>query len=415
MKSAQVTLNFGRFGWLLIAMLSTVTVAPACAADVNLQFEFASDSSNPGKKEFTNKTPVTGLCAEMPLTFSCGPEGGKGSSKIDVTIGGRIPNPAVDNIVQFKIPELRSFFVKGADGREYPVKLKITGVAARYDLSPSTVTSITGNPPPGGHIDLWMGGMFADAPPPCSSVQLENGMHPSQYRFVWHGNPGVICGKRKRIAFIPIPIMKLDSLSIVYQLDTPNPFEMVAGTYEGVTTYRMREDFNPGGYLQPSRPSFDVKVTLKVNHTFRVSLDSNDRKYDIQPDGGWPAWNDQGRPVKWLSSKYIAFNLETTSPFTMRVLCQFPSGGNNCGLKNSQNDSVGVGAWVSLPQGVTDDAGAPVRDKYLNVSWYDKFKVSGYVSGRGTLRFKMSPSEMAKMKTGTMYSGTVTVVWDSDI
>lgn len=78
MKSAQVTLNFGRFGWLLIAMLSTVTVAPACAADVNLQFEFASDSSNPGKKEFTNKTPVTGLCAEMPLTFSCGPEGGEG-------------------------------------------------------------------------------------------------------------------------------------------------------------------------------------------------------------------------------------------------------------------------------------------------------------------------------------------------
>lgn len=384
MKSAQVTLNFGRFGWLLIAMLSSVTVAPACAADVNLQFEFTSDSSNPGKKEFTNKTPVTGLCAEMPGGVYCGPEGGKGSSKIDVTLQDNraLPLTPEHNYVQFKIPELRSFYVKSADGREYPVKLKITGVAARYDLSPSTVLSLTGARPPLGHSNLWGGGYFDNMPAPCTSTFLDGGTDNSKYRFVWYSGPGNICGKKISRYGLRIPKFKLDSLSILYQLDTPNPFDMAAGTYESVIIYRMREDFDPGISLEPSRGSFDVKVTLKVNHTFRVSLNSNARKYGIQPQGGWRAWNDRGRPVTPLESIGIFFNLETTSPFTMRVYCEFIVA-SDCGLKNPQNKLVPVHTLVSLPYGVTDEAGSQPNEKRLTVSKAEKFKVSGYVSNGG--------------------------------
>lgn len=415
MKSAQVTLSFGRFGWLLIAMLSSVTVAPACAADVNLQFEFTSDSSNPGKKEFTNKTPVTGLCAEMPGAFSCGPEGGKGSSKIDVTLDRKdgILHPAY-NLVQFKIPELRSFYVKSADGREYPVKLKITGVAARYDISPSTVMSITGKPPPRGHSDLWQGGAIENVLLPCSSTLLDNGMHPSQYRFVWYSGPGNICGKKLAPNLSAFPRLKLDSLSIVYQLDTPGPLEMAAGTYEGVTTYRMRDDFDPGIFMQPSRASFDVKVTLKVNHAFRVSLLSDNRKHELTPSSGWADWNNKGRPVTLLDTSYIIFSLETSSPFTMKLYCEVTLQ-SDCGLKTAQNATVKVRTLVSLPNGVTNEEGRPVSRQQLSALTPWKYKVSRYVSSHGELKFEILAAEMAKMKIGTMYSGTVTVVWDSDI
>jgi len=345
----------------------------------------------------------------------CGPEGGKGSSKIDVTLerkdGFHIPG---NNFVQFKMPALRSFYVKSAAGKEYPVKLKITGVAARYDISPSTVMSITGKPPPRGHSELWQGGDIGNVPVPCSSTLLDNGMHPSQHRFVWYSGPGNTCGKKLAPNLLAFPKLKLDSLSIVYQLDTPDPLEMAGGTYEGVTTYRMGEDFDPGIFLQPSRASFDVKVTLKVNHTFRVTLDDNNRKYEIQPSGGWPRWNDSGRPVTSLVSQEIGFNLQTTSPFTTRAYCEFTLG-SACALKNSQHDLVGLVGMLSFPQGVLDETGGQVRQKYISVSKPDKYKVSGYVSGRGQLRFIIQSQTMAKMKAGTTYSGTVTVVWDSDI
>lgn len=392
---------------LLVAVLAGAA-GTACAADVDLDFEFVPDAGNPNNKMFTNKSAITGICAQQPDKCAAP---NTGSSQVNVRFDS---GPIYDfraNTIQFRMPSPNKFWVKGANGKEYSVTLHIRGVGARYDLSPATVLSLTGKPPPEGHKALWAGGWFEAVNAPCRAIPgLDSGMSMGFYSFFWYGPEGSVCGKKTMFS---LPRLLLDSMNFIYEIDTPNPYEMDAGLYEGVIFYNVASEFDPGYFLKPYKALIEVKVSLRVTHVLRVFIVGGN-KVVLLPPGGWDHWESTGRPPTLLHGK-TEFLLEASSPFTVKLQCEVPLIGD-CGLKSSTGKIIKLGTFFYPPEGVMDEAGGSEFSYRLSAWKPRKFSVSKYVSGAmGSLSFEIPASAFPSMQTGTTYSGTVTVIWDSQV
>lgn len=390
---------------LLVAFLAGAA-GIACAANVDIDFEFVPDGGAPNKK-FINKSSITGICAEHPDKCAA-PH--TGSSKVNVRFNSGPIYDLRENTVQFRIPSASRFSVKGVNGKQYSVTLHIRGVGARYDLSPATVLSITGKNPPEGHKSLWAGGWFQDINAPCRAVPgLDSGNSMGFYSFFWYGPEGAVCGKKTRYS---LPRLFLDSMNFIYEVDTPNPYEMDAGIYEGLINYNVATEFEPGYFLTPYQSNISVKVTLRVTHVLRVNIFGGN-KVVLSPPSGWDNWESSGRPPTLLYGK-TDFRLDASSPFTVKLQCEVTLIGD-CGLKNTTGKIVKIGTFFYPPEGVMDDAGGSEFSYRLSAFKPKKFNVSKYVSAMGWLSFEIPASAFPSMQTGTTYSGTVTVIWDSQV
>jgi hypothetical protein len=391
---------------LLIALL-VGAAGIACAADVDIDFDFVPDTSTPNNKNFTNKSSITGICAEHPDKCSA-PH--TGSSKVNVRFNSGSIYDFRYNTVQFRIPSPSRFSVKGVNGNQYPVTLHIRGVGARYDLSPATVLSLTGNPPPDGHKSLWVGGWFDDINAPCRAVPgLDSGSSMGFYSFFWYGPEGAVCGKKVRYS---LPRLFLDSMNFIYEIDTPNPYEMEAGIYEGLITYNVATEFEPGYFLKPYQSQISVKVTLKVTHVLRVDFFLGD-KVELIPVGGWGRWESIGRTPNVLYGE-APFHLNVSSPFTVKLQCGV-SLFSDCALKNTSGKIVKIDTFFAPPEGVMDGAGGSESRYKLSALLPKKFNISKYVSNFGKLYFEIPASRIPVMEAGTTYSGAITVIWDSQV
>jgi hypothetical protein len=393
--------------WLLVAALAGAA-GVACAADVDIDFDFVPDTGAPYNKKFTNKSPNTGICAEHPDKCAA-PH--TGSSKVNVQFVSGSIYFFRDNTIQFKIPPPKRIWVKNTKGKEYPVNVHIRGVGARYDLSPATVLSRTGKNPPEGHKSLWAGGWFEDINAPCRAAPgLDSGMSMVFYSFFWFGPGGAVCGKKTKYS---LPRLYLDSMNFIYELETPSPYEMDAGIYEGLTDYNVASEFDPGYFLKPDQSTISLKVTLRVTHVLRVNLYTGN-KVVLSPPGGWDRWESNGRPPTLLQGQ-TDFRLDASSPFTVKLRCELPLVSGNCGLKSTRGKIVRLDTYFNAPKGVMDDTGGSVVSYRLSEWTPQKFKVSKYVSDYGRLSFEIPASRVPSMETGTTYSGTVTVIWDSQV
>ncbi|WP_350599827.1 hypothetical protein [Pseudomonas sp. 65/3-MNA-CIBAN-0223] len=396
------------FRWLLIATFAGAAGVSG-AADVDVELEFVPDAGTPNNKYFTNKTPLTGICAEYPDKCAA-PH--TGSSKVNVRFNSGPIYDFRENTVQFRIPSASRFSVKGVNGKQYPVTLHIRGVGARYDLRPATVLSLTGKNPPEGHKSLWVGGWFQDVNAPCRAVPgLDSGKSMGLYNFFWYGPEGAVCGKKTRYS---LPGLYLDSMNFIYEVDTPNPYEMEAGIYEGLITYNVAREFEPGYFLTPYQTNISVKVTLRVTHVLRVNFYLG-YKVELVPAGGWDRWESMGRTPTVLSGD-APFQLNVSSPFTVKLQCGVPHF-SDCALKNSSGKIVRLDTFFTPPEGVIDDAGGSQYPfKYrLSALAPKKFNVSQYVAHFGKLYFQIPASRVPTMEAGTTYSGNVTVIWDSQV
>lgn len=390
---------------LLVAVLAGAA-GIACAANVDIDFEFVPDKGAPDKK-FTNKSPITGICAEHPDKCAA-PH--TGSSKVNVRFNSGPIYDLRENTVQFRIPSASRFSVKGVNGKQYSVTLHIRGVGARYDLSPATVLSITGKNPPEGHKSLWVGGWFQDINAPCRAVPgLDSGKSMGLYNFFWYGPEGAVCGKKTRYS---LPGLYLDSMNFIYEVDTPNPYEMDAGIYEGLINYNVATEFEPGYFLTPYQSNISVKVTLRVTHVLRVNIFGGN-KVVLSPPGGWDQWESSGRPPTFLLGQ-TGFHLDASSPFTVKLRCEMTLF-SDCALKSTTGKLVKLDTFFQAPAGLIDEAGGWVPVYKLSALIPKKFKVSNYLSAPGRLSFEIPASRVPSMETGTTYSGTVTVIWDSQV
>uniref|UniRef100_UPI003F5848FB hypothetical protein n=1 Tax=Pseudomonas grandcourensis TaxID=3136736 RepID=UPI003F5848FB len=407
----------------LFLALSTAPLF-AVAASMDIQAKFSPDPANPLVNKFINTTPSTGYCFDFytsceflrifslrtPITFS--------SSN---PIPGRHSDPRQG--AMFKVPaEWRTFTVskvggEGATSSEaVEVKVRIAGIGTRYRLSASA-SDLVGRLD-GEHHILWSGLNWRTPSAPSVGTSV-SGHIPTEFNVFWLTPVGGTCTKT---AAYTIPAFEYLRFDFGYVLETPEPLKMSQGIYTGSITYQIgpHGDFDMGDNMLPSESNLTLNFTLEVQHTLKVEIPPGGNHIELEPQGGWQAWLNQGRkPVRLFRDQ--TFNISASSRFKMLLECQYLAG-NACGLRDTESAHlVPLNTSVSLPYGLADAAGQTVNRRPLRLDGggTELFQPGFYLDRKpGTLHFEIAREQVESMLSEGVrktYSGDVTVIWDSEV
>jgi hypothetical protein len=374
--------------------------------------------------KFINETPVTGHCQLQPEFCN---ERGLFSllMPIDfvsvISIEAKHSDPRKG--AMFRVPSQWQVLRVRNDGTgEYSdLEVRIASIGGRYIL-PDTAENLVGEGEPtsvqGWHTRLW-GDWTWGPPAPC---QATGGMYtaPSNRTFFWMTPSANACAATANYL---IPTLTYDRMQIGYELRTPNPLGMSSGLYFGDWTYTVGPgmDFDMGDIMQPSDSTLTLNFTLEVQHTLKVEIPPGGNRVELVPQGGWQAWLTQGRkPTRLFRDQ--TFNVSSSSRFKMNLDCQYSTDGNRCSVRDPVTDHfVPLDVSVTLPNGLVDATAQPVSRQPLrrDGGGTELFQPRFYVDRKpGTLHFEIPPDEVAEMiRPGQQrqYSGSVTVIWDSEV
>ncbi|TFW42956.1 hypothetical protein [Pseudomonas fluorescens] len=390
--------------------------SPAVAFVQEITAMFRPNPSDANQNRFTNTTPVSGYCQSypsqcyemfsirLPITASGGPLEANPSDPRKTAL--------------WKVPaQWREVSVTNTQGETQTVEIRISGIGSTYGLDRHAAELVGGGVPAiTAHQKLWVGSSWVNAASPCrySGVGL---LGASWYTFFWKTPVEGNCVKPAAYA---IPLMSYSYLDIAYELRTPNPLAMSAGTYTGVLNYGIgpNQDFDLGDMMLPSDSALTLNFTLTVEHILKVELPPGGNRVELLPEGGWQAWLNRGRqPARLFRDQ--TFRIAASSRFKMNLECSLVIG-NTCGLRNGAGDEVPLQVAVSLPFGLNDQYGQTVNKLPLRLDGVgtELFQALHYVNNRpGTLHFEVQKEHVTEMlkQPGTTYSGVVTVVWDSEV
>ncbi|MDF9777062.1 hypothetical protein [Pseudomonas baetica] len=286
------------------------------------------------------------------------------------------------------------------------------------------VQTLVGDPPNTSSYTswgkLWEGGNWGDGVGPCKSTGY-HGASPYIYGFFLRvEETDGLCAKK---ALFDIPQLDFAFLDVGYQLRTPNPLEMPTGVYVGSIPYTV----GPGGNISAGNnllPQGDNLInlifTLTVEHELKVDIPPGGEKVRLTPEGGWQSWLHAGRkPVRLFRDQ--TFHISASSRFKMYFECESWTT-FDCVLKDATGRRpVELQVSVSLPNGLTDQAGQPVKRQRLQAgpNGAQIFQPGFYVDrAPGVLHFEVPKDEVDWMlgaKVESPYSGGVTVIWDSEV
>lgn len=382
----------------------------AGAVSVDLTAVFRPDPAKPMHNEFKNTTPQGGYCKDHPAYCA------DGIFSIALPIRFRsiapiLPEHAERQGAMFRTPSYwkEVTVIHDGTGKAETVKMRVNGIGAAYTIK---------EPLPGGVWDA----SWVNAPAPCNYGGVGYGSA-YYYAFFWRvpANAGS-CAKR---AYQPIPEtlgFAYQDVGFSYELVTPDPLKMSTGTYRGVMNYTVgpQQDFDMGDVMLPDDDLINLNFTLTVEHTLKVDIPPGGDRVELVPEGGWQSWLTQGRkPTRLFRDQ--TFNISSSTRFKMHLECNIP-GLFDCMIRDpvSQRAAV-VQLSISLPNGLTDTNGQPVKRRPLHVGHVNaqEFKPGFYLDrAPGILHFEIAPyyvNYMLKPGEASKYSGNFTVVWDSDI
>lgn len=391
-------------------LLTGVFTVSAGAATVDLTAVFRPDPARPMHNEFKNTTPQGGYCKDHPAYC----ENGVFSIALPVrfrSIAPILPEHAERQGPMFRTPSYwkEVTVIHDDTGTTETLKMRVNGIGAAYTIK---------EPLPVGVWDA----SWVHAPAPCNYGGVGYGSA-YYYAFFWRvpANAGS-CAKR---AYQPIPEtlgFAYQDVGFSYELITPDPLKMSTGTYRGVMNYTVgpQQDFDMGDVMLPDDDLINLNFTLTVEHTLKVDIPPGGDRVELVPEGGWQSWLAQGRkPTRLFRDQ--TFNISSSTRFKMHLECNIP-GLFDCMIRDpvSQRAAV-VQLSISLPNGLTDTNGQPVKRRPLHVGHVNAqtFNPAFYVErAPGILHFEIAPyyvNYMLKPGEASKYSGNFTVVWDSDI
>ncbi|CAN1604054.1 hypothetical protein [Pseudomonas mediterranea] len=411
---------------LPVAMRSVVSVMlVACASTVNavsrdVTAVFRPDPSMPNENTFRNTTPNSGFCAlyqaicerekifsiQVPMTFnSTGPiQANHGSPRQ----GAMFDVPATWRLAQV---------THTGTGETELVQVRISGVGSRYQFPVNVVELV------GGGVDaltahrmLW-GSDWLYAPSPCRGTNHGTYNH-HIFNFFWKTPVDGVCAKTARFL---IPSMAYINLDFAYELRTPNPLKMSSGQYTGSIIYGVGpgQDFDMGDIMIPNDSTIMLNFKLNVEHTLKVEVPPGGNRVELVPQEGWQAWLNSGRkPTRLFRDQ--RFHISASSRFKMGLECQHVSG-NTCAISETgTGHAVPVDIKVTLPEGLTDAGGQSVNRRPLlrDGSGTELFQPGFYVDRRlGMLHFEVARGSVEQMldSGAQAYTGSVTVIWDSEV
>ncbi|MDO7899584.1 hypothetical protein [Pseudomonas citrulli] len=405
----------------LVSLLALACVPAANALNQEISALFRPDASKPQENTFLNTTPVSGYCAQYPA--QCG-TAKMFSIRMPLTANATGPIQAGHGDARqgamFKVPaNWRTAQVTHATtGETETVEVRWSGIGSRYQFPGSVVDLVGGGMDVlAAHKALWNGSSWVNAPSPCQYSGV--GAYSSNwYMFFWKTPVESACAKRANYL---VPSMSYTYLDFAYELRTPNPLKMSSGRYTGSLTYSVGpgQDVDLGDLMIPNDSAITLNFNLDVEHTLKVEVPPGGNRVELVPQEGWQSWLNSGRkPTRLFRDQ--RFHISASSRFKMALECQYNSG-NTCAIaETATGHAVPVDVSVSLPDGLTDASGQPVNRRRLlrDGSGTELFQPGVYVNRRpGTLHFEVARANVEQMldSGATAYSGSVTVIWDSDL
>lgn len=402
------------------AAIATLVLAcvQANAGNVEVRAEFRPDPANPMVNRFKNVTPSSGYC-ETFIGF-CEPRGlfslNLPLGPIPQTSGGPVTANHADprQGAYLKVPsEWRNVTVTSDQGDTAQLEVRVSGIGGRADHYGDVVV-ITGG---GNYQHLWSTGRWSAAPAPCVAT---GGLNGTSYYVVWFWLVPENAGACATQARFDLPRFDYRYVHFGYELRTPNPLAMPAGTYRGSQIYTVGPgmDFDLGDNVIPHDTIASLDFVLDVDHILKVEVPPGGNRIQLEPQGGWQAWLQNGRkPSRLFRDQTV--NLWASSQFKMTLECPEPLG-NTCSVRNAAGHQVPLDIAVTLPSGLTDAGGRPVnrRPLTLNGSGTELFQPSIYVDRKpSTLHSEIKADAVEQMleQPGSTYSGSATVVWDSEV
>lgn len=421
--SAAKRLVFTSLPWMFLWGLGSV--APVWAEQVNITAEYHSGNDFGTVGAFKNTTRASSVCADAGERFCNAIKVFSVGSGVVLRSNSEIraDHAAERQGVMFKAPaswktiEIRNTIT----GESHALQFRIAGIAFKGETE--DVRSLTGTPmgsDPSGkvsHNKLWNSGSFRKASSPCVSFDPgDPGSGPEYFRFVWMTPVDGVCAKQAKFR---IPRIDFNDMEVLYQWETPKAWVMGSGQYVGELTYTLGAggDFDVGDVLAPSEDTLTLRFTLDVDHTLNVHLSPGGNRVELVPEGGWQRWLQNPAHVPKKLFRDQDFHLTASGRFGMRLICS-TTYGEWCAIRNENNHSIPVAVDVSLPSGIVDSEGRPVVRQAIRNDQGVKFRLSNYVDNKpGTLHFETNRlvDEMLRDHAGSTYSGTITVVWDSDV
>ncbi|ROM57794.1 hypothetical protein BK648_03230 [Pseudomonas poae] len=401
-----------KYAWA-IGALALMLPMTAHALTQEITALFRPDSSNPSDNKFVNTTPESGVCPiYMPQRckdlgiFSIRTSGIQFNSNGPILGGHADPRKGAT----FKAPsEWRDVTVTHAGTlRSETLKMRISGIGSRYHL------------PPGLDRTVWARGSLGwlYAPAPCVGTGYTVG---NDSTILWSWMVPVNIGACSNQAAKDIPSLYYPYFEYTYELNTPNPLTMDGGMYTGSLTYTIGPggDFDFGDVMMPTDDLLTFNFNLQVQHLLKVEVPPGGNRVQLEPEGGWQAWLNNGRrPTRVFRNQSV--NIWASTPFKMTLECGTPQG-NTCSVRNTAGHQVPLDIAVTLPAGLSDSVGRPVNRLPLRLdgSGTQLFQPTRYIDRKPSiLHFEINAdgvSQMLEHGGGNTYSGVATVVWDSEV
>ncbi|WP_458131541.1 hypothetical protein [Pseudomonas sp. R3-41] len=400
-----------------VLLFACVPTANALSRDITAVFR--PDPSKPNENTFLNTTPVSGHCASNPCYSMF-------SIRLPLTADG---NSAIQANHQdprqgamFSVPtNWRPVQVTHTGtGESETVEVRWSGFGSKHRFTPNVIQLVGGGVSAlEAHDMLWGGRWGAHPPPPCRYVS-GGGFDDRVYTFFLRTPTEGACAKTARY-LLPAGTMNYEYLDFAYELRTPNPLKMSSGQYTGSLTYSIgpRQDIDLSDVMVPSDSALTLNFKLDVEHILKIDVPPGGNRVELVPQEGWQSWLNSGRkPTRLFRDQ--RFHISASSRFKMMLECEQVSG-NTCAVSEAgSGHAVPVDISVTLPNGLTDGAGQPVNRRRLlrDGSGTELFQPGQYVDrGPGTLHFEIGRDSVEQMldSGAKAYSGSVTVVWDSEV
>lgn len=411
--------DFIKWRGLSVLLLVGCNIEASRAYELDITAVFRIDSANPNFRSFKNTTPNSGWCTRP--AGRC--EGDKFTLRAPIAFHSNAPIAANHSDVRrgamFKLPsQWRKITVYHDVTREpYILEVRISGIASKYTLT--NVRHLIGDPSVPtreAHERLWGGTSWWIPPSPCYTGGAPS-FAATDWVFVWDvGSGGGVCAKKPAYN---IPWMNYETLDITYELRTPNPLSMRSGQYRGLVDYTVGPggDFDMGDVMEPTDSSLVLNFLLDVEHALKIDIPPGGNRVELVPEGGWQSWLQNPARIPKKLFRDQTFHISASGPFGMRLICSNMDG-QGCAIRNENNHVIPVAVDVSLPSGIVNSEGRPVVRQALRNDLDVKFQPGNYVDYKpATLHFEANRliDEMLREHAGSTYSGTITVVWDSDV
>jgi len=378
------------------------------AADIYISAEFKPDVNDPDKREFTNTTPWSGVCAGSHLQTCIR----NNWWSIDTKIRGTKNAIREDNYGR------NGFFI----GMPAPRVVKVTSDdgAHSFDLGLNIM---------GAAMRLWdREGDGPWEPGPAGSRNCTLGLHNggAYNRSIMRmflrqdGGEGVVeCS----LSWLATNNYEMAAFDFTYKLITPAPLAMRSGIYTGVTTFRIGgtgdgADFDLGNGVALHDTTINVHFQLKVDHAFQLDLPPGSDRAVLTPKGGWTQWSDHGIAPKSLG-RDVSFSVSSSGQFGVSLQCQHPLPDGRCAIQSVSETphEVPLDVRLTMP-GFRDSAsGIDAVDVPLTTTMAPPvFTADAFIVRRPSrLHFGVNGEAVREMldNPGSHYRGDVTVIFDA--